>query len=145
MARAPINAIVIPFRYRDDGNFEFAVFHRADNSMWHFVSGGAENDETAFDAAKREALEEAAIPSNLEWIKLDSRASIPRTAYSPTLHWPDDLLVVPEFSFAVDIMNHKIVLSDEHDQFRWLNFEEASKLLSYDSNRVALWELNERL
>lgn len=145
MARVAINVIVIPFRKRDDGNFEFALFHRADDSMWHFVSGGAEDDETAFDAAKREALEEAAIPSDLEWIKLDSRASIPRTAYSPTSHWPDDLLVVPEFSFAVNIMNHEIVLSDEHDLFKWLNFEEASKLLSWDSNRVALWELNERL
>ncbi len=145
MARAPINTIVIPFRKGDDGNFEFAVFHRADDSMWHFVSGGAEDDETAFDAARREAREEAAIPSNYEWIILDSRASIPRTAYSPTSHWPDDLLVVPEFSFAVDVANHQIVLSAEHDQFKWLNFEEASKLLNWDSNRVALWELNERL
>lgn len=145
MARAPINAIVIPFRKRDDGNFEFAVFHRADNSMWHFVSGGAEDDETAFDTAKREAKEEAGIKPDSDWIKLDSRASIPRTAYSPTSHWPDNLLVVPEYSFAVEISGHEIVLSDEHDEYKWLSFEDASRLLTWDSNRVALWELNERL
>ena len=145
MPRAPINIIVIPFRKAGDGNFEFALFHRADDSMWHFVSGGAEDDETAFDAAQREAAEEAAILSDVDWIKLDSRASIPRTAYWPTSHWPDDLLVVPEFSFAVEIADHQIILSDEHDQFLWLNFEEATKLLNWDSNRVALWELNQRL
>lgn len=75
MPRAPINIIAIPFRKAGDGNFEFALFHRADDSMWHFVSGGAEDDETAFEAAQRE----------------------------------------------------------------------ATKLLNWDSNRVALWELNQRL
>ena len=145
MSRTPINAIVIPFRRSDDGNFEFAVFHRADNSMWHFGSGGAEDNETAFEAAQREAKEEAGISADSQWIKLDTQASIPRTAYSPTSHWPADLLVVPEFSFAVNIADHEIVLSDEHDEFRWLKFEEASKLLTWDSNQVTLWELNERL
>ena len=145
MARAPINVIVIPFRKHNDGKLEIAVFHRADNSMWHFVSGGAEDDEIAFDAAKREAMEEAAIPANSKWIKLDSRASIPRTAYPSTSHWPENLLVIPEYSFAVEISGHEIVLSAEHDELKWLNYGEASKLLTWDSNRVALWELNERL
>jgi dATP pyrophosphohydrolase len=145
MSRSPINAIVIPFRQKEDGTFEFAVFHRTDNSMWHFVSGGAEDDETAFDAAQREAKEEADIPSDSNWIKLDSRASIPRTAYPATSHWPDDLFIVPEFSFAVNADDHEIILSDEHDEVRWLSFEGAADLLTWDSNRVALWELNERL
>ncbi|TOM31468.1 NUDIX pyrophosphatase, partial [Vibrio parahaemolyticus] len=27
----------------------------------------------------------------------------------------------------------------------WCGFQEASELLKYDSNRIALWELNQRL
>nr|MBF4327696.1 NUDIX pyrophosphatase [Vibrio anguillarum] len=33
----------------------------------------------------------------------------------------------------------------EHTEFRWCNATEASELLKYDSNRIALWELSERL
>ncbi|OOE48439.1 NUDIX pyrophosphatase, partial [Salinivibrio kushneri] len=33
----------------------------------------------------------------------------------------------------------------EHTEFRWCGFKEASELLKYDSNKIALWELNQRL
>lgn len=144
MARTPLQAIVIPFRKRGGGH-EFAVFHRADGSMWQFVSGGAEIDESARDAAMREAQEEARIPSTCHWIELDSRASVPRTAFPTAAHWPHDLFVVPEYSFAVDVTGLELLLSHEHDEVRWLSFEEATRLLTWESNRIALWELQQRL
>ena len=113
--------------------------------MWQFIAGGAEDDETAEEAARREAAEEARIPEGARLLRLDSRASVPRTAFSPTKHWPKDLLVVPEYSFAVDATGQELVLSHEHDKVSWLSFEEAARVLTWDSNRVALWELNERL
>ncbi len=113
--------------------------------MWQFLSGGAEDQETAFEAAKREAREEAGIPLESIWIELDARASIPRTAFSPTSHWPPELLVVPEFSFAVDVSGRQLILSHEHDEIGWLDFKDATAILKWDSNRIALWELNERL
>ena len=145
MARQPLQVIVIPFREREGGEYEFAVFHRADASMWQFIAGGAEDDETAEQAARREAAEEAGIPGGARLIRLDSRASVPRTAFGPTEHWPEDLLVVPEYSFAVDATGQELALSQEHDKVSWLSFEEAARVLTWESNRVALWELNERL
>jgi len=145
MARAPLQINVIPFRKNENGLYEFAVFHRSDGTMWHFVSGGAEDDETAIEAANRELKEETGISTKVNWIKLDSRASIPKTAYPSITHWPKEVLVLPQFSFAVDASGLEIVLSDEHDAFRWLSFEDATKLLKWDSDKVALWELNERL
>jgi len=145
MARSPLQIIVIPYRKTTTGHYEFAVFHRADGSMWQFVSGGAEDNETAIEVAKREAKEEAGISPDCQWTTLDARASIPRTAFSPTSHWPKDILVVPEFSYAVDVTGYEIILCQEHDEIRWLTFEEATNLLTWDSNRVALWELHERL
>ena len=61
MARQPLQVIVIPFRERDGGGYEFAVFHGADASMWQFIAGGAEDGETVEEAARREAGEEAGI------------------------------------------------------------------------------------
>ena len=69
-------------------------------------------------AARREAEEEASIPSNLSFVSLDSVASIPRTSFEETEHWPEDLLVVPEYSFAVDVGDRELVLSFEHDEVR---------------------------
>ncbi len=53
--------------------------------------------------------------------------------------------MVPEYSFAVDVRGQELELSHEHDKMRWLSFEDARRLLKWESNRVALWELNERL
>ena len=145
MARQPLQVIVIPFRERDGGGYEFALFHRSDASMWQFIAGGAEDDETTEQAARREATEEAGIAEEARFLRLESRASVPRTALSPTEHWPKDLLVVPEYSFAVDATGQELVLSQEHDKVSWLSLEEAARVLTWDSNRVALWELNERL
>ena len=96
-------------------------------------------------AARREAEEEASIPGDLAFVQLDSVASVPRTAFSGTEHWPEDLFVVPEHSFAVDVGDRELVLSFEHDEVRWVPYDKAVSLLTWDSNRVALWELNERL
>ena len=145
MARQPLQVLVIPFRECEGGGYEFAVFHRTDASVWQFIAGGAEDDETAEQAARREAAEEAGIAEGTRFCQLESRASVPRTAFHPTEHWPKDLLVVPEYSFAVDVAGQELVLSHEHDKVSWLSYEEAARVLTWDSNRVALWELNERL
>jgi 8-oxo-dGTP pyrophosphatase MutT (NUDIX family) len=79
------------------------------------------------------------------WLTLDSKAAVARTAFPLATHWPPDLFVVPEHAFAVEVAGHTIELSHEHDEARWLPFDEAVKLLTWDSNRVALWELNQRL
>ena len=37
------------------------------------------------------------------------------------------------------------MLGDEHSEIKWASYEEAKELLKFDSNKNALWELNERL
>ena len=70
--------IVIPFREREDVGYQFAIFHRADDSRWQFIAGGAEDGETAEQTARREAKEEAGIPKGAHFFRLDSRASVPK-------------------------------------------------------------------
>ena len=145
MARAPLQVLVIPYRQNSHGGYEYAVCHCAGSTQWQFVAGGAEDAEAPLAAAIREAAEEAGIPAGRNWITLDAMATVPRTAFPSATHWPTNLLVVPEHAFAVAADGLTLTLSHEHTEVRWLPFEEARTLLTWDSNRVALWELNERL
>jgi dihydroneopterin triphosphate diphosphatase len=143
MPRAPFNILVVPYRRLSVGAYHYAVFHRP-SDMWQFVAGGGESDETPFHAALREANEEAGISTDHRaWMKLDSTASIPRTSF-PAATWPETIYVVPEYCFAVEVQG-ELRLSSEHDRCEWLDYAAAHGRLTWDSNRVALWELHERL
>lgn len=80
-----------------------------------------------------------------ELLELDSVASIPATCFSAHMEWGNDVFVVPEYTFGVNIEDKDLILSTEHTECRWLQFEEASKKLRWDSNKVAIWELNKRI
>jgi len=142
MARAPFQVLVLPWR-RTQHALEVAVFHRADYDLWQFVSGGGEDDEHPFAAAQREGFEEAGIPPNANYLRLDSMTMLPACWYHAWPTWPAEVLVIPEYTFGVEVDD--IVRSDEHRDAKWCAVEDAMKQLSFDSNRHALWELNERI
>ena len=140
--RAPFQVLVIPFRRTANG-LEFAVLRRSDDDCWQFVAGGGDEVETPIQAAGRETREETGLQG--EVLPLDSIASIPKDCFASGESWGDDVLVIPEYCFAVDAGDSTITLSGEHTEFQWLPYKQASSLLKWDSNRTALWELNERL
>jgi len=140
--RAPFQILVIPFR-RTATVPEFAVLKRSDAGYWQFVAGGGEDDETPVQAAQRETREEIGIPGEL--MRLDSFSTVPKECFAAADSWGEEIYVIPEHYFAVNAGDNDISLSHEHTEFRWAPFEEASDLLKWDSNRNALWELNERL
>lgn len=143
IARAPFNVLVLPYRGQGAAR-EFAVLHRSDGDIWQFIAGGGEGREEPLATARREAIEEAEINGARDWLALDARASIPRTAY-PDAPWAESILVIPEICFAVHFPSGEIRLSSEHDRVEWLDYETARERLTWDSNRVALWELEQRL
>ena len=119
------------------------MFHRSDYDLWQFVSGGCEDGETALDAARREGFEEAGIPTTASYTKLDSMTMLPACWYHAWTQWPADVLVIPEYAFAVEVDD--IRRSDEHRDAGWYSVADAMVRLDFDSNRHALWELNERI
>ncbi len=148
MARAPLQVLVLPFRYAAGGSIEYAIFRRSDHAdaCWQGVAGGAEQGESAADAARREMMEEAGIPSAAPLLPLDTKASVPATEFHERDHWGSGRYVVTEHAFGVLLEDGQaITLSGEHTEYRWLPYEGALNLLRWDSNRTALWELNERL
>ena len=143
--RAPFQVNVFPFRTNPDGTLEYAVFQRTDDSkVWQGIAGGGEDDETPLEAAIREAWEEAEIPSTFEFIELDAIASVPVDAVSGFL-WGPDVLVIPQHHFGVDVRDREIALSAEHIGVEWRDYERAYAKHTFESNRIALWELNHRL
>jgi dATP pyrophosphohydrolase len=137
--------LILPYRRVADGGYEFAVFSRSDYDCWQGIAGGGEDEETPLQAARREAMEEAGIATDCAFLRLDTTASVPVTCFRASASWGDHLYVIPEYSFGVDATGVRMRVSDEHREFRWLPYAEAERLLMYDSNRVALWELHQKL
>jgi dihydroneopterin triphosphate diphosphatase len=136
--------LLVPYR-KDATGLSVLVLRRSDYDVWQFVSGGAETGESPEQAARREGFEEAGIPQAAAYLRLDAMAMVPACWFSAWPRWPDSVLVVPEHAFAVDVGAHEPVLSNEHVECRWVSFDGAIDLVRFDSNRVALWELHERL
>jgi dATP pyrophosphohydrolase len=144
----PLNVLVLPFRLTASGRVEYAIFRRADDpgDFWQGVAGGVEDAETPLEAARRELFEEAGLSPREGWIALDAQGSVPANVFADSRRWGPDVFIVVEHCFGVELSpDDEIQLSHEHTEVRWLDFETASRLFRYDSNRIALWELNERL
>lgn len=142
--RIPKQVLIIPYRILS-GNIEYCVFKRNDLKTWQWVAGGAEDfDKDILDAAKRELWEETHISDvNIESLELTTK--IPVVNIVKDFLWGKNVFYAEEFAFSVDINNKDICLSKEHEEYKWVNYEEARSLLRYDSNKSALWELNEKL
>jgi dATP pyrophosphohydrolase len=92
----------------------------------------------------RESREEANIDSS-ELLKLQTMSYIPTYYFKGSHLWGDDLFVIPEYCYGLKLLNNNIAISNEHMKYKWCSYKEAYSLLNYDSNRTALWELNQRL
>ena len=145
MARLPLQILVIPFRRTSAGGFEFAVFKRSDEGYWQAIAGGGEDNENPLKAARRESSEEAGIPPGSVFYRLDTFSTVPVYHFAAREHWPESLYVIPQYFFAVDITGHEIVISEEHTAYKWETYEKTREILRWETNKIALWELNERL
>ncbi len=133
---------MIPYWLSEAREPKYAAFKRngAGESYWQWIAGGGESGETPLEAARRESCEEARIPKSARFTALKSITSIPVFNFERT-GWPDDLDVILEYAFAVEVCDPVLTLSDEHVEYRWFNYAKAIEVLRWDSNKTALWEL----
>lgn len=145
MARAPFNVLIFPYN-KNSAGIAYAVFRRSDSpdDFWQALSGGGQDTETHLEAARREAWEEARISPDHPFKRLASQASIPVENPERRNLWGESVIVIPEYCFAVEVERSVVKISEEHTEYRWLGFSEARDLLRHMSNKIALWELNER-
>lgn len=141
--RMPYQILVLPF-IKEKGKYYYALFRRKDMNAWQGIAGGGEEGEKPIETAKREAYEETGISPKSKMVQLSSTACIPAVNISGFL-WGENVLVIPEFSFGVELTSKTIKLSREHSIYKWFTYDEAMKKLKWDSNKTALWELNYRI
>lgn len=138
--REPYQILSIPYRIVD-GTLLFCIFRRADSSYWQFIAGGGENGETPIEAAKRETIEEMGVePKNIKQLTCIAYVPAEVVAESRRQHWDKNTYVIPEYSFAFECDSDP-TLSLEHIEYKWLTYDEARKLLKWDSNKVAMYEI----
>ncbi|MEG2289374.1 MAG: NUDIX domain-containing protein [Clostridium sp.] len=146
MARAKYQVLVLPFQKYED-KVLYCIFQRSDMEIWQFISGGGEDeDPSALVSAKREAFEEAHILAKEKYTVLETQCSIATEFFEKArIIWGESCLVIPEYSFAVEISNVNLQISHEHTKYEWVDYDTAIRKLRYDSNRVALWELDNKI
>ncbi len=150
MARLPYQVLIYLYRPLADGEFEYALLQRADRGYWQAIAGGGETKaggeaETPLEAARRETHEETGLIPKAPFIPLQTVEPIPVTEFSARARWEADLYIVPQYCFGVQSPQAELHLSREHTAYRWLPFEDAFRLIRFEGNRTALWELNCRL
>ncbi len=147
MARSKYQVLVIPYKKTNNGIL-YCVFKRSDmDDCWQFIAGGGEDeDKIPLMSAKREAWEEAGISSELPVAELETNCSIATEYFkNARLIWGEECLVIPEYCFAIELPSGDIRLSHEHGCFEWVDYATAKQRLKYDSNKVALWELDNKI
>ncbi len=138
MPRSPFQVLVIPYLI-EDSRVLYACLKRSDEGNWQFIAGGGEDDETPLEAAIRETAEEAGIETTAKLQPLETLTMIPGASVSDL--WKD-VLDIPEYTFAVAVYSRRLIISDEHLEYCWCDYETARTLLKWESNRNALRELH---
>ena len=113
--------------------FEFLALKRSNDqiiypNLWQVITGNIEGNEKAYEAAARELLEETGIKINKLW-------SVP---YITSFYeYTDDSIQLSSVFGILCEENTEVRLSDEHQEFRWEDFEDHLKTLALYSHKEA--------
>ena len=136
--RLPLQVFVIATRrVGDDIEYLMLLRSKERSGFWQGVTGAPLLGEELEDAALRELWEEA---------RLEPLSLIPADfSYSFSTEGPWKNLYAPgtesikEHVFIADINPaHRVTLSNEHVEYRWVNGDEARSLLHWPNNKLAL-------
>ena len=105
---------------------------------WDFPKGNIENGESELDTIKREIMEETGI-TDINFID-DFRQQI-SYRYKKKFKLVNKSVIY----YIVETKSNKVVLSFEHVNFAWLNYNDALNRLSFDNSKKILKNANEFL
>jgi len=105
---------------------------------WDFPKGNIENGESELDTIKREIMEETGI-TDINFID-DFRQQI-SYRYKKKFKLVNKSVIY----YIVETKSNKVVLSFEHVNFVWLNYNDALNRLSFDNSKKILKNANEFL
>jgi len=115
-ARQWVAVTVLVFRDGRMLSMRRAASQDAGPGLWEGVSGRVQPGEDPIAAARREVLEETGLR-----VEIRSR---PLTAYAALRRGEPMTVIV----FAAEHQGGEVMISEEHDAFRWCELEELSRL-----------------
>ena len=96
--------------------------------LWQGVAGKIEKNELAWQAALRELKEETGLTAHRMFVA---------DYVSKFYEKHGDLInLVPVF--GIEVKNKKVLLSEEHCDFKWLNFKKAHDKLTWNGQKKGL-------
>lgn len=127
------SAGIVLFR-REKSKIVFLLLHYP-SGHWDFVKGKKESGETHHQTALREAKEETGITdiefvNNFEeWIEYN-------------FQFEGELVQKKVVFFLAETKTKEIVISFEHQDFAWLEFDDAIKKITFDNAKKVLKKAN---
>jgi len=115
--------------FRNNKRREYLVLHYG-AGHWDFAKGKIEKNESPEEAALRELNEETGI-ENIEMLEFREKVRY--------VFQRGKRKVFKEVEFFLGKTNSsKVILSDEHTEFKWLAFEKAIDQLTFDNAKELL-------
>jgi 8-oxo-dGTP pyrophosphatase MutT (NUDIX family) len=133
------SAGAVIFRIKE-GEIYYLLLHYQTNKrrkrhFWDFTKGHIEKGEDEETAAKREIKEETGL-TNITFVNGFKE----KINYSFKIK--DKIIFKTVIFFLAQAKREKIIISFEHEDFRWLSFKEALKLLTFKNGRNILTRAN---
>ena len=124
---------------KSDNGFDFLILKRADTKiyehLWQGVAGKIEKNEKSWQAAIRELKEETGL--NPRKIFIADHVSKFYEAHQDRINF------VPVF--GIEVNNEKVILSNEHCDYKWVDFETASSHLVWNGQKKGIYAVNQML
>ena len=126
----------IVYRYKKDP--EFLLLHRQrDWKGWEFSKGELEECENEEDALVRELEEETGLTD----VKIRSKIPLEiEYKYGKNKKHLNNFDGAKQSVFLVESFKSDVKTSEEHDDFKWVDYRTALKLLKHENQRKALSE-----
>lgn len=124
--------------YRKKGQeFEILLLKRTTErgGFWNVVNGTLELKDSVINCRKRELFEETGIQDVVNWSD---------EIYRFNFKYHGDVFVVVVFAANV-FEDQKVVINNEHTEYRWVSFDKAINLLKFDDDKTALQNFRGKL
>tara|TARA_B100000287_G_scaffold183439_1_gene173507 strand:- start:1412 stop:1921 length:510 start_codon:yes stop_codon:yes gene_type:complete len=129
MAKVSVRVIDAYVYHFEEKKVKFLLLKRAKTKiyehLWQGVAGKIENNEQAWETAKRELKEE----TGLNPVHMFVADHISRFYEAHT----DTVNLVPVF--GIEVNNKNVKLSKEHCEYLWVDFETAIKMLVWNGQK----------
>ena len=124
--------------FRKSKNENLFLLLHYPSGHWDFVKGKMESNEEPLETVRRETKEETGI-LDLEFI--DGFEEIIRYDFQ----FEGELIHKKVIFFLAKTQTEQVTISHEHQDYVWLNFEEAKKKTTFDNAKNILSKANELL